>query len=50
MESVELYRQLLGLTAPWTVERVELDIAKQRVPPLKKWSLLESRGGSATTP
>lgn len=31
MESVELYRQLLGLTAPWTVERVELDIARQRV-------------------
>ena len=31
MDSVELYRQLLGLTAPWTVERVELDIAKQHV-------------------
>ena len=31
MESVELYRQLLGLTAPWTVERVELDIARQQV-------------------
>lgn len=31
MESVELYRQLLGLTAPWTVERVELDIARQHV-------------------
>jgi transposase len=28
MESVELYRQLLGLTAPWAVERVELDIAR----------------------
>jgi transposase len=31
MESVELYRQLLGLTAPWTVERVELDMAKGHV-------------------
>jgi transposase len=28
---VELYRQLLGLNAPWTVERVELDMAKGRV-------------------
>jgi transposase len=31
MDSVELYRQLLGLTAPWTVERVNLDMAKQHV-------------------
>ncbi|MBK8335790.1 MAG: ISL3 family transposase [Sterolibacteriaceae bacterium] len=31
MEGVELYRQLLGLRAPWTVERVELDMAKQHV-------------------
>lgn len=31
MDSVELYRQLLGLTTPWTVERVELDMAKQHV-------------------
>jgi transposase len=31
MESVELYRQLLGLNAPWTVERVVLDMAKGRV-------------------
>src|SRR5258708_12361700 len=31
MESVELYRQLLGLSAPWTVERVDLDVAKGRV-------------------
>ncbi|MBZ0096707.1 MAG: ISL3 family transposase [Sulfuricella sp.] len=31
MDSVELYRRLLGLTAPWTVERVELDMAKQHV-------------------
>jgi transposase len=31
MESVELYRQLLGLNAPWAVERVELDMAKGRV-------------------
>jgi transposase len=31
MESVELYQRLLGLTAPWTVERVELDMAKGHV-------------------
>jgi transposase len=31
MDSVQLYRQLLGLSAPWTVERVELDMAKQHV-------------------
>jgi transposase len=31
MDSVELYRQLLGLMTPWTVERVELDVAKRRV-------------------
>ena len=31
MESVELYRQLLGLSEPWTVERVDIDVAKGRV-------------------
>jgi transposase len=31
MESKDLYRQLLGLSEPWTVERVELDMAKQHV-------------------
>jgi transposase len=31
MESKELYQCLLGLSSPWTVERVELDMAKQRV-------------------
>ena len=31
MDGVELYRQLLGLTVPWTVERVELDLARQQV-------------------
>lgn len=31
MDSAELYRQLLGLTAPWIVERVELDVAQQHV-------------------
>lgn len=31
MDSVELYRQLLGLTTPWTVERVELDVSRQQV-------------------
>lgn len=31
MESTELYRQLLGLTAPWTVERVEMALHEVRV-------------------
>ena len=31
MTDTELYRQLLGLTAPWQVSRVELNIAQQEV-------------------
>jgi transposase len=31
LESKELYRHLLGLNEPWTVERVDLDMAKQHV-------------------
>jgi len=31
MDSVELYRQLPGLAVPWTVERAELDVARQQV-------------------
>ena len=31
MQDTELYRTLLGLEAPWTVERVELDVPQQRV-------------------
>jgi transposase len=31
MRDVELYRQLLGLEAPWSVERVELSVEDQRV-------------------
>jgi transposase len=31
MESNDLYRHLLGLNEPWTVERVDLDMAKQHV-------------------
>lgn len=31
MESKELYRHLLGLTEPWTVERVGLNMGQQRV-------------------
>jgi transposase len=31
MRDVELYRQLLGIEAPWKVERVELSVAEQRV-------------------
>jgi hypothetical protein len=26
MDSTELYRQLLGVTAPWTVQRVAMDV------------------------
>jgi len=31
MKDIELYRYLLGIEQPWTVERVTLDIEKQRV-------------------
>ncbi|RLQ20139.1 ISL3 family transposase [Seongchinamella sediminis] len=31
MHSEEMYRQMLGLTAPWDVERVDLNMAEQRV-------------------
>lgn len=31
MESKELYRHLLGINEPWTVERVELDMTQGRV-------------------
>ncbi len=31
MEDTELYRQLLNLSSPWTVTRVELDVHDQRV-------------------
>ena len=31
MDSVELYRQLLGVTAPWTVQRVDMDVHNLRV-------------------
>ena len=31
MDSIELYRQLLGIVAPWTVERVEMNISGLRV-------------------
>jgi len=31
MESKDLYQHLLGLSSPWTVERVDLDMAKQHV-------------------
>jgi hypothetical protein len=31
MRAVELYRSLLGLTAPWTVAGVEVDLKGQQV-------------------
>jgi hypothetical protein len=31
MDSIDLYRQLLGLSGPWTVGRVEMDIHRLRV-------------------
>ncbi|MBI5449956.1 MAG: transposase family protein [Gammaproteobacteria bacterium] len=31
MRDTDLYRQVLGLDKPWTVERVNLDVAGQRV-------------------
>jgi len=31
MQDIDLYRQVLGLDKPWTVERVDLDVAGHRV-------------------
>ena len=31
VKSTELYRQLLGIAAPWTVERVDLDAKAQKI-------------------
>ena len=31
MQDTELYRYLLGIEEPWTVERVTLDVKNQRV-------------------
>ena len=31
MQDTELYRQILGITAPWSVSEVKLDVAVQRV-------------------
>jgi transposase len=31
VRDTDLYRQLLGLERPWTVDRVELDMKQQRV-------------------
>ena len=31
MRDVDLYRQVLGLEAPWTVTRVELSVTEERV-------------------
>ena len=31
MRDVELYQQILGLSSPWTVDGVVLDVAGQRV-------------------
>ena len=43
MQDKELYQQVLGLTAPWSIQRVELNMAEQRVDihvehdPAAKW-------------
>ncbi|MGI0131116.1 MAG: transposase, partial [Thermoplasmata archaeon] len=43
VQDTELYRHLLGIVAPWTVERVELDPKEHRVdvwaghPPAERW-------------
>lgn len=31
MRDIELYRAILGLTQPWTVVRVDLDVKQQEV-------------------
>jgi hypothetical protein len=33
MRDIELYRALLGLTAPWTMAGVDVDLKGQRVCP-----------------
>lgn len=38
MRDVELYRQVLGLPAPWTVTRVELAVREQRVDVWVAWT------------
>ena len=42
MRDTDLYRQLLGLEPPWTVERVELDVKQQQVDVFAKHSRLKS--------
>ncbi|MGI0054412.1 MAG: ISL3 family transposase [Thermoplasmata archaeon] len=43
VQDTELYRHLLGIVVPWTVERVELDATERRVdvwaghPPAERW-------------
>lgn len=50
MRDTELYRHLLGLLEPWTVERVELNVPEQRVdvwtahPPKQPWACPECGG------
>lgn len=43
MRDTDLYRQLLGLEKPWTVNRVELDVNKQRVDVFSKHEKPKSR-------
>ena len=44
MRDTELYRHLLGLLEPWTVEHVELNVPEQRIdvwtahPPGRPWA------------
>jgi len=46
MRDRELYATILGVQAPWTVERVELDVAGGAV---HVW-LTQRRGGAGTVP
>ena len=53
MDSTELYRQLLGVTSPWTVERVEMSVHDVRVdvylahPEGARFACPECGGGAA---
>lgn len=42
MRDTDLYRQLLGLEKPWTVDRVELDVSQQRVDVFAKHDKLKA--------
>ena len=41
MDDKELYRQILGVVAPWEIKRIELEIDKDRVDIYLEWPYLK---------